>query len=380
MSQLFSPIRVGGLQLANRLVVPPMCQYRAIDGVAQPWHLVQIGSLGLSGAGLVIMEATAVEAIGRITHHCLGLYNDTHEAALTELVAQLRTVAPRCAFGIQLAHAGRKASRDRHWNKRLQIPLSEGGWETVGPSPLAFGPGWAAPRELDEAGLVRVRQAFVDSAIRADRCGFDHIEIHAAHGYLLSAFLSPIANERTDRYGGSPQGRMRFPLEVITAMREVWPTEKAFGVRINATELDARGTQIKDAVALARELKGIGVDYVALSAGNAVPGRPHPPLVRGYQVDYSEQVRKGSGAATMAVGMILDAYQAEEILASGKADLIAVGRAVLDDPRWGWHAANLLRAPDLYPRPHVSARPELWPGYAMLHADYAQMVQSMESA
>ncbi len=371
MSLLFSPFRLGGLELPNRLVVPPMCQYRAIEGSAQPWHLVQIGSLALSGAGLVIMEATAVEDIGRITHHCLSLYNDAHEAALTDLVAKLRTVAPRCAFGIQLAHAGRKASRDRHWNKRLQIPVNEGGWETVGPSPIAFGAGWAPPRALDEAGLARVREAFVDAAKRADRCGFDHIEIHAAHGYLLSAFLSPIANERTDRYGASREGRMRFPLEVFTAIREVWPTTKAFGVRINATEFDERGTQIEDAVVLARELDKIGVDYVALSAGNAVPGRPHPPLVRGYQVGYSEQVRKESGAVTMAVGMILDAFQAEEILASGKADLIAIGRAFLDNPRWGWHAANLLGAPDVYPKPHVSARPELWPGYAMLHPDYA---------
>ena len=371
MSKLFSPYRLGGLELPNRLVVPPMCQYRAVDGVAQPWHLVQIGSLALSGAGLVIMEATAVENIGRITHYCLSLYNDAQEAALTQLVAQLRAVAPGCAIGIQLGHAGRKASRDRHWNKRLQIPVSEGGWETVGPSPIPFGSDWAVPRELDEAGLARVRQAFVDSTMRADRCGFDHVEVHAAHGYLLSSFLSPIANERIDRYGGSPEGRMQFPLEVIAAMRAVWPASKAFGVRINATELDERGTQIEDAVVLAGELNKIGVDYVALSSGSAVPGRTHPPIVRGYQVGYSEQVRRESGAVTMAVGMILDAFQAEEILNSGKADLIAVGRAFLDNPRWGWHAANLLGAPDVYPKPHVSARPEMWPGYAMLHPDYA---------
>lgn len=366
MSMLFSPIRLGELELSNRLVVSPMCQYRAVDGVAQPWHLVHVGSYSISGAGLVIMEATAVEEVGRITRYCLGLYNDAQERALTDMVTQVRQVG-NCALGIQLSHAGRKASRDRHWHRRHQVPPEEGGWETVGPSAVPFGPNWRVPHELDEEGLERVREAFVNSARRAVRCGFDVVEVHGAHGYLLSSFLSPLGNYRTDRYGGSLEARMRYPLEVIAAMRAVMPAGKALGVRINASELDERGTTLEDAVVIARELVGIGVDYVTLSAGNAVPGRPHPPLAPGYQVEYSNRVRAGSGALTMAVGMILEPTQAEEILQSGKADMIAIGRAFLDDPRWGWHAANRLDAGDKYPKPHVSARPEFWPGYAMLH-------------
>lgn len=370
MSLLFSSIRLRALELSNRLVVSPMCQYRAVDGVAQPWHLVHVGSYSISGAGLVIMEATGVEPIGRITNYCLGLYNDEQERALADMVAQIRKVGPS-ALGIQLSHAGRKASRDRHWHRRNQIPTAEGGWDTVAPSAVAFGPDWAVPSELDKEGLARIRKAFADSAVRAARAGFDVVEVHAAHGYLLSSFLSPIGNHRTDIYGGDLAGRMRFPLEVVSAMRDALPADRALGVRINASELDERGTTLEDAVQIAAALTSLGVEYVTLSAGSAVPGKPHPKPVPGYQVDYSARVRAESGAVTMAVGMILDPHQAEDILASGKADLIAIGRGFLDEPRWGWHAANVLGGQDPYPKPHVSARPDFWPGYALVHSNYA---------
>lgn len=367
MSLLFSPFRLGGLELANRLVVSPMCQYSAVDGVAQAWHTMHVGSLAVSGAGLVIMEATAVEAIGRITHGCLGLYDDAQEKALRALRAHIRSVSD-CAVGIQLGHAGRKASCPVGWEDQQQIPAADGGWETVGPSGVAFGPSWTVPRELDDEGLRRIRDAHVAAAQRADRCGFDHLEVHAAHGYLLSSFLSPISNFRSDRYGGSREKRMHYPLEVIQAVRAAWPAHKALGIRLNATELDERGTTVEDAVIHARELMKIGVDYVTISAGNAVPGKLYPPLVPGYQVEFSNRVRAGAPAVTMAVGMIIEPRQAEAILAEGKADLIAVGRGFLDNPRWGWHAANALGADSLYPKPYARARPERWPGYALLHA------------
>lgn len=367
MSLLFSPFQLGGLELANRLVVSPMCQYTAVDGVAQPWHLVHLGTLGTSGAGLVIVEATAVEAIGRITPGCLGLYTDEQERVLADILRKLRDVAP-ATFGIQLGHAGRKASCPLAWEPQVQMPASAGGWEIVGPSARAFGPGWQVPEELDQAGLARVRDAFMQAATRADRAGFDLIEIHAAHGYLLSAFLSPIANHRADRYGGALEGRMAYPLEVMRAVRAAWPTHKALGIRINATELDERGFNLDEAVIFVRELRKIGIDYVTMSAGNAVPDRTYPPLVPGYQVGFSERVRRETGAATMAVGMILSAQQAEDILVAGRADLIAVGRGFLDNPRWGWHAANALNAGNVYPSQHLRVRPDRWPGYALVHA------------
>lgn len=370
MSLLFSPIRLGGLELPNRIVVSPMCQYRAREGVARPWHVVHIGALALSGAAAVILESTGVEAIGRITAHCLGLYDAAQEAALADLVCQVREVAPACRLGIQLSHAGRKASRDRRWNRRPQVPVAEGGWATVGPSPLAFAPGWLVPHELDQAGLARVRDAFVQAARRADRAGFDILEIHSAHAYLLSQFLSPLSNQRRDAYGGSAAARLRFPLEVLGAVRAAWPAHKALGVRFNATDLDDRGIGIDDALAYARGLAELGVDYLTPSSGSALPGLANPPQVPGYHLEHAARVKAATGVPTMGVGMILDGPQAERVLADGQADVIALGRAVLDNPRWPWHAANALGGPDVYPRPYATARPEVWPGYAPLHPEY----------
>ena len=366
MSLLFSSFHLGGLQLRNRLVVSPMCQYSAVDGVAQAWHTIHVGTLAVSGAGLVIMEATAVEAIGRTSREHLGLYSAQQEHSLHDLVRQVRSIS-NCAIGIQLSHAGRKASCPPGWEPQRQIHVSEGGWLPVAPSPAAFGPGWVEPLELDDAGLTRVRDAFVEATQRADRCGFDLIELHAAHGYLLSSFLSPLGNFRTDRYGGSRENRMAYPLEVVRAVRAAWPRQKALGIRINADELDERGTSLGDAVEFAREFTRAGADYVTLSAGNAVPSRPYPPIAPGYQVGYSHRVRAEAGVTTMAVGMILQPRQAEAILQSGQADLIAIARGFIDNPRWGWHAANELGDGDVYPLQYRRARPERWPGYALLH-------------
>jgi NADPH2 dehydrogenase len=272
---------------------------------------------------------------------------------------------------MQLAHAGRKASCTLGWEAQRQIPVEEGGWQVVGPSAVPFGPDWTVPEELDEAGMRRIEQAFVDAALRADRCGFDVLEIHAAHGYLLNSFLSPLGNFRTDRYGGSREARMAYPMEVLRAVRRVWPKDKGLGIRLNATELDERGLNVDDAVRIARELKLAGVDYVTMSAGNAVPGRTYPPLVPGYQVEFANRVRNEAAVATMAVGMILEPRQAEAILQEGRADLIAIARGFLDNPRWAWHAANELGEGNVYPKPMTRARPERWPGYALLHKEAA---------
>lgn len=366
MSLLFSPYRLGGLELANRLVVSPMCQYSAVDGLPVPWHFMHLGSMSVSGAGLVIVEATAVEAVGRISPGCLGLWNEPQEAALTRLLQEVRSYS-EAKIGIQLCHAGRKGSCPPGWAEQRQIPIEEGGWQTVGPSALAFGPEWQVPDALDEAGLERVRDAFVQAAIRADRCGFDHLEVHAAHGYLLSQFLSPIANLREDRYGGDLERRMAFPLAVMRAIRDIWPRHKALGVRLNATELDDRAITLEQALEHVRAFGALGVDYVTMSAGNAVPGRTYPPLVPGYQVVFAERAKREAGATAMAVGMILKPTQAESILAEGRADLIAIARAFLDNPRWGWHAAKQLGDDLGYPLPYTRARNERWPGYALLH-------------
>ena len=366
MSLLFTPYKLGRLQLRNRLVISPMCMYSAVNGLIQPWHFAHLGTLAVSGADLVFVEATAVEPIGRITPGCVGLYNDSQERELTNLVKQIRTFS-KSALGIQLSHAGRKASCPPGWENQTQISVQDGGWPVVGPSSVAFGPGWVVPEALDVTGMARITQAFVESAQRADRCGFDVLEIHSAHGYLLSSFLSAISNCRTDQYGGNRQSRMAFPLSVMKAVRAVWPIHKAIGCRFNAIELDERGVTVEDGIAFASELKAIGFDYVTMSAGNAVPGRTYPPLVPGYQVDFSDRVRNGAHIPTMAVGMILTAQQAEAILQEGKADLIAIARGAIDNPRWGWHAANELGASEVYPNPFKRGQPEKWPGYKLVH-------------
>lgn len=368
-SVLFSPLELRGLTLRNRVVVSPMCQNSAVDGQAQPWHAMHLGMLAVSGAGLMIIEATAVEAQGRITPDCLGLYDDAQEAALARLIADIRTYSD-IPIGIQLGHAGRKSSSQSSNDgrfKTLVLTPEQGGWQTWGPSDVAFDQGWPVPHELDEQGLARILEAYVQAARRADRIGIDLIEFHAAHGYLLSSFVSPLSNFRQDRYGGSLENRMRFPLECVAAVRAAWPAHKPIGVRINGSDFAEGGSDVDDAAVYARALKAAGVDYVTTSAGMVSPACGFPRVEPGYMVPLAEHVHRHAGIATMAVGMILTPQQAEDIVASGRADLVALARALLDDPRWVWHAAAELGEPPPMPTRYFYSHPRKWLGYAVVH-------------
>lgn len=363
MSPLFTPITIGGITLANRIAVSPMCQYSADDGCANDWHLQHLGSLSMSGAGLLIVEMTAVEPEGRITPHCLGLYSDANEAALARVVALCRRWGT-ARLGIQLAHAGRKASAKVPWQGGDPLAASDGAWRTVASSAIPFDAGWPAPQALDEAGLVRIRDGFVAAARRADRLGFDLVELHGAHGYLLHNFISPVSNRRDDAYGGSPENRLRFPLKVAAAVRAVWPRDKALGMRITGSDWIDGALTPDDAAGLAGRLKELGFDYVCVSSGGISP-QARVAFGPGYQVPFAAIVRKNSGIVTQAVGLIVDPHQAEAIVAEGRADCVALARGFLDDPRWAWHAADALGADIACPPPYHRARPKLWPGAAL---------------
>ncbi len=338
---LFNPLSLRNVTLPNRIVVSPMCMYSAIDGCATSWHHIHLGSLACSGCGLILLEATAVEPRGRITPECLGLWGDAQEEALSKVITSIREISS-VPIGIQLAHAGRKASHRRPWSGRGYVGPDEGGWRAFGPSANSY-EGIAPPAEaLDENELELVRDAFVEATVRSSRIGFDVVELHAAHGYLLSSFLSPISNERTDNYGGSLENRMRFPLEVFAAMRAVWPKEKPLGVRWSGTDWrdDLHGWSVKDSQAFAVALAGQGCDFADISSGgNAAADIPSTP---GFQVPFASAVKRASGMATMAVGDLGDPELAEDILQRGDADAIAIGREFLKDPRWPWRAAKQL--------------------------------------
>jgi 2,4-dienoyl-CoA reductase-like NADH-dependent reductase (Old Yellow Enzyme family) len=351
MSALFSPIKLRGLALPNRIMVAPMCQYSADNGEANDWHFTHINTLALSGAAMFCIEATHVEAIGRITPGCLGLWNDATEAALKPILASVRKHS-KTAVAMQLAHAGRKGSSHVPWDGGQQIPLTEGGWQTVAPSAVPHKEGELAPLALDAAGLKRVRDAFVAAARRAERLGIDAIEVHSAHGYLLHQFLSPISNKRTDQYGGSLQNRMRYPLEVFDAIREVFPERKPVGVKVSATDWVDGGWDLAQTIEYAKELKKRDVDWIDASSGGVSPLQKIP-LGPGYQVPLAQGIKEATGVITMAVGLITEAKQAEEIVASGKADMVALARGMLYDPRWGWHAAAELGG-------QVEAPPQYW--------------------
>jgi NADPH2 dehydrogenase len=359
MSALFTSLSLRDLKLPNRVVVSPMCQYSADQGRATDWHLLHLGSLALSGAGMLCIEATAVEADGRISPADLGLYDDATEAALRPVLAAIRKHA-KIAVTMQLAHAGRKASTHVPWQGGLQIPVAEGGWATESSSALPQRPGEAPPIPLDATGLARVRDAFATAARRAARLGIDGLELHAAHGYLLHQFLSPLANQRTDAYGGSLANRMRFPLEVFDAVRAVFPAGKPVGVRVSATDWMDGGWDVEQTIAFVRELARRGVDWIDVSSGGI---SPHQKIVLGpgYQVPFAQAIKAATGITTMSVGMITAAAQAEDIIASGKADLVALARAMLYDPRWPWHAAAELGAT-------VDAPPQYWRSLPAEHA------------
>jgi 2,4-dienoyl-CoA reductase-like NADH-dependent reductase (Old Yellow Enzyme family) len=359
-AKLFTPIDLGGITLANRIVVSPMCQYSAADGAMTDWHLVHLGSLAVSGAGLAIIEATGVTREGRISHGCTGLYNDLNEAAMKRAVEVYRGITKN-PIGVQLGHAGRKASAHVPWMGGKALGPGESPWQTVAPSALPYDQDWHTPRELSPADIKGLADAFAASAARAKRIGLDLIELHSAHGYLLHQFLTPNSNKRTDQYGGSLENRMRAPLECARALREAWPRDKALGARITASDWAPGGFEAQDAGTYAKELKKFGFDYVCVSSGGAVPHQ-RIKVVPGYQVHLAEQVRRASGLPTMAVGMIVEAQQAEDILQAGQADMVALARGLLDDPRWPWHAAERfgvkLELPPQYRRAHY----EQWPG------------------
>ena len=359
-AKLFTPIQLGGITLPNRIVVSPMCQYSADDGSMTDWHLAHLGSMACSGAGLFVVEKTNVTREGRITHGCTGLYSDHNEAAMARAVQIYRGIT-RNPIGIQIGHAGRKASAQVPWLGGKALGPTESPWPTVAPSAIAFGDGWHVPREFSKEELRQLLDAFVASAERAKRIGFDMVELHSAHGYLLHQFLSPLANQRTDEYG---RNRMKFPLEVAQAMREVWPKERALGIRINATDWMEGGWMPEDAVAYARELKRIGLDFICVSSGATVP-HARIPVAPGFQVAFAEKVRKEAEIAVRAVGMIASHEQAEEIVASGKADMVAMARAFLDNPRWVWHAAEHFKVKVDYPPQYARVHPSLWPGAAL---------------
>ena len=351
MSQLFSPFALGPVEVCNRIAVAPMCQYSADEGAATDWHMIHLGHLALSGAGLMFTEATAVVPEGRISAADLGLWSDATQAALARVLAAIRQHSP-IRLAIQLAHAGRKASSQKPWEGGASIAPGDGGWKTVAPSALAHAPGETVPIALDADGLRHVKDAFVAAAKRARALGFDAIELHAAHGYLLHQFLSPISNVRGDRYGGTLENRMRFPLEVFDAVRQAVPADMALGVRISATDWVEGGWDIEQSVLFAQALKKAGTDFMHVSSGGISPLQKIP-LAPGYQVQFAARIRQETGLPTIGVGLITEALQAEAIIADSQADMVALARAILFDPRWPWHAAAALGA-------QVAAPPQYW--------------------
>ena len=362
MSQLFSPYSLGPLQVRNRIAIAPMCQYSADNGDATDWHMIHLGHLALSGAGVLFIEATAVEPEGRITPTDLGLWSDRNEQALQPVIQAIRRHSTMPII-IQLSHAGRKASSAAPWEGGQMLALENGGWQTVAPSALPHGADEAPPTALDAAGLQRIKTAFVDTARRAQRLGLDGIEIHAAHGYLLHQFLSPLANKREDEYGGSLENRMRFPLEIFQAVRDAVPATMAVGVRISATDWVEGGWDLEQSTALAHALKDRGASFIHVSSGGVSPLQKIP-VGPGYQVAFAARIRDETGLPTITVGMITDAAQAESIIASGQADMVAMARGILYDPRWPWHAAAALggtvEAPQQYWRSQPSQYKQLF--------------------
>jgi 2,4-dienoyl-CoA reductase-like NADH-dependent reductase (Old Yellow Enzyme family) len=356
---LFSPITLRGLMLANRIVISPMCQYSANKGSASDWHLMHLGKFAVSGVGLVIVEATHVEDRGRITHGCLGLYSNDNEYELRRVIDFCRN-AGTAKIGIQFSHSGRKGSARLPWVGRGEpLTADENPWTTIGPSAVPHGPGWPTPAPLDEVELAAVRQAHVDATCRAARIGFDLAEVHIAHGYLLHQFLSPLSNHRTDRYGGSLENRMRFPLEVFAAMREAWPAERPMGVRHSVTDWDDRGWTPADADQFAVALKNLGCDYFTASSGGLSIDQKIP-IGEGHQVQFAKQLRDATGLPTMAVGMIFDPHHAESIVRERQADFVALARGVLSDPHWAWRAAAALGAEIAYPPQYLRGYKSAW--------------------
>ena len=361
MALLFTPFTIGNLALRNRIVIAPMCQYAAANGEANAWHLMHLGMLSHSGAALLFIEATAVEPAGRISAADLGLWDDSTQEALARVIREVRQHSDM-RIGLQIAHAGRKASTAVPWEGGAQVPAAGGGWRTVAPSAVPFQADEEPPLALDEEGLARVRHAFSEAARRAHEIGIDVLEVHAAHGYLLHQFLSPLSNLREDAYGGDFSQRARFPVEVFDAVRSAFPAHKPVGVRISATDWVEGGWHIDESVQLVNRLASRGCAFVDVSSGGLSP-RQQIPVGPGYQVPLAARIRAETGLPTMAVGLITEPRQAEQILEAGDADMIALGRGMLYNPRWPWHAAAELNA-------QVEVPPQYWraapPGHSHL--------------
>ena len=355
-STLFSPITLRGLTIQNRITVAPMCQYSAKDGIPQDWHLVHLGQFAMAGSGLVFTEATGVEPDGRITLQCTGLYDDATEAAFARIVAFMKSVGDM-AVGIQLGHAGRKGNTIEPWNGGGMIE-GEGGWQPLAPSAVPYLPGWPAPTPMDSDHLQRVKDAFVDATKRADRAGFDTIQLHVAHGYLLHQFLSPVTNKRTDGYGGDLAARMRYPLEIFEAVRAAFPAEKPIMVRLSASDWIEGGWDIEQSVTFCRELKALGCDMIDVSSGGLDQAQKIT-TGPGYQIDFAARIRAEADIPTMAVGQITDPMQAETILRTGQADMVALARAMLWDPHWTWNAALAHDEEIALPAPYARCNPKL---------------------
>lgn len=358
-SALFSPIKFRGLELANRIVVSPMCQYNSEDGSANDWHLMHLGQFSLGAAALVMTEMTNVSPEGRITHKCAGMYSDANEAAMKRVIDFCRKYGV-AKLGVQLAHAGRKGSTQLPAAGGQPLKPEEGAYETIAPSALPYAPGWHTPRAMTKADIERIVNAFAESTKRVLRIGYDLVELHGGHGYLIHQFLSPLSNQRKDDYGGSLENRMRFPLQVFAAMRAAWPTDRPMGVRISATDWVDGGWNIEESVVFSRELKKLGCDYIDCSSG-ALDPRQQLPLAPGYQVPFAERIRKDAGIPTIAVGLITSPRQCEEIVSSGKADMVCLARGAMWNPRFAWHAAEELGADAPYAPKYMACHPKLRP-------------------
>lgn len=352
-SRLFSPITIDSLSLSNRIVIPPMCQYAAPQSLPTPWHHMHYGTLACSGTGMLIIEATGVQPEGRITPWCLGLWNDQQAQGHKQLLDDMRTYSTM-PVGIQLAHAGRKGSTYPMWAKAGIVPEQEGGWVTRAPSGIPYNPTDPSPKALTSEEIPQLVKDFASAAERAHHAGYDFIELHAAHGYLLHQFLSPITNKRTDQYGGDLANRMRLTIEVFKAIRSAFPAEKPVGVRLSATDWIEDGWDVPSSVALLQELQSLGCAYAHISSGGLAPEQQLSPAP-GYQTGFATTIKQAISIPTITVGLITSPEQAEHIVVSHQADMVAVGRGMLFNPRWPWYAALALGA-------KVNVPPQYWRG------------------
>lgn len=356
MVALFEPITLRGVTFANRIAVAPMCQYSARDGCPGDWHLIHLGQFAIGGAGLAIVEATGVEPEGRITPGCTGLYDDATETAFARVLGVCRAIGP-ARWGIQIGHAGRKAATKAPWLGGGPLPEAEA-WVAEAPSAVPYLDGWTTPRALDDGGLARIEAAFGAAAARAGRLGFDYLELHAAHGYLLHSFLSPLTNRRGDGWGGDRAGRMRFPLACFRAARAAFPAERPMAVRVSARDWIEGGWEVEDTIAFAEALKAEGCDLIHVSSGGLSQAQ-EIAAGPGYQTGFAAAIRAATGMPAMAVGQITEPIQAETILRTGQAEMVALARAMLWNPRWAWHAAGALGAEAVPPAPYARAHPSL---------------------